>query len=145
MTKKKKVVLFTCIGTGVILIGFLIYFFFIPKSVKGTWLIDAHSNMPFSVFNYSVYDYDSLSDEVKEKFDNSRPYEIIFEDDTFTVNNKSGKEISKYYYKIDKDKLYYSSDLTELNEKYYIITKRTSNEFRFKGTSVDAKETILKR
>ena len=37
MTKKKKTIIGVCIGAGVILIGFLIYFFFIRFSIVGKW------------------------------------------------------------------------------------------------------------
>ena len=37
MTTKKKAIIGVCVGAGVLLIGFLIYFFFIRFSIVGKW------------------------------------------------------------------------------------------------------------
>ena len=51
MTGKKKAIIISCVGAGIILIGILIYFFFIRFSIVGKWKIQESQNSKYLHIN----------------------------------------------------------------------------------------------
>lgn len=141
MTKKKKLIIISVIIIVALSVAAVILFFILKKpSIEGEW------------YNENYVDYGEMKDIHKSTLDMmyilyKEPYKFTFNDTEMEIiyrySSKSGKET--YYYKIEGDKLYYSKDYSNIDSKYYIITKRTKNELCLKGTKIDDDEIVLKR
>lgn len=141
MTKKKKLIIISVIIIVALSVAAVILFFILKKpSIEGEW------------YNENFFDYGEMKNIDESTLDimyalSKKPYKFTFNDTEMEIvyrySTKSGKET--YYYKIDGDKLFYSKDHSSINNKYYIITKRTKDELRLKGTKIEDDEIVLKR
>lgn len=139
MTKKKKVLIISIIVAICAAITILVLWLFVFKSIKGEW----YAGDPNDYIGEGSNSTTGWGAGLPEKY--LEPCKYVFEDEIWTVYNKYGDTLYKYYYKKDGDKLYFSTDITKLDKEYYIITKLSSSELRFKGTRVSDEEIILKR
>ena len=94
MTGKKKAIIGVCVGVGVLLIGFLIYFFFIRFSIVGKWEKLKGDpdwlyikNLEFQS-NGDAFVYTTKGDMIKGHFsltDDNKTLTIFFDKKTFGV------------------------------------------------------------
>ncbi len=141
MTKKKKLILLIVISVLVISIAAIVLFFVFRKpSIEGEW------------YNTKYIDL-SNPNKPEESTDKmlfamlKEPYKFTFEGTEMQIVYRYANIAEKetYYYRIDDNKLYYSKDHSSLNDKYYIITKRTKDEICLKGTKIDDDEIVLRK
>lgn len=141
MTKKKKLILLIVISVLVISIAAIVLFFVFRKpSIEGEWYNTKYIDLS------NPNETDDSDDKILYVL-LKKPYKFTFTESEMQIvyryRNIAQKET--YYYRIDGDKIYYSNDHSSLNDKYYIITKRTKDEICLKGTKIDDDEIVLRK
>lgn len=141
MSKKNKLILLISILLLIIIVSVIIFVVILKSpSIDGKW------------YNKNYID---LTNRNRPEDSNDRilfallkqPYEFTFTGSEMQIIYRYANITEKetYYYKIDRDKLYYSKDHSTLNDKYYIIIKQTKDEICLKGTKIDDDEIVLKK